>query len=75
MRIYKVEIVISGNNDAPETRVERIVAGSWNEVHELLARICRDTGCVIRSMHITETQEQPFDYRTIKPSDKKEIEV
>ena len=69
MRIYKIEIVISGNNDKPETRVERIISGGWQETHELLARICRDTGCVIRSMLITETNDQPFDYKTIKASD------
>ena len=66
MRIYKIEAVISGNNDKPETRVERLIAGGWQEVHELMARICRDTGCVILEMHITETNEAPFDCRTVK---------
>ena len=65
MRIYKVEVVISGTSDRPETRVERLIADGWQEVHELMARICRDTGCVIREMKITETNETPFDYRTI----------
>ncbi len=69
MRIYKIEIVISGNNDKPETRVERVIADGWQETHELLARICRDTGCVVRSMLITETSDQPFDYKTIKVTD------
>jgi hypothetical protein len=66
MKIYKVEAVILGNNDKPEARVERIIAGGWQEAHELMARICRDTGCVITEMHIIETDEGPFDFRTVK---------
>ena len=69
MKIYEITIIISGNNDKPETRVERIIAGGWEELHQLLARICRESFCVIRSMQIVETTDRPFDYRTIKPSD------
>lgn len=69
MRIYKIEIVISGNNDKPETRQERVLAPDWQEVCQLMAAVCRDTGCVIKSMTITETTDHPFDYRTIKQLD------
>jgi hypothetical protein len=68
MKIYKVEAVIRGNNDKPETRVERLIAGGWQEVHDLMAGICRDTGCVIQEMHIIETDEGPFDYLRVKAS-------
>jgi len=69
MKVYKIEATISGINDKPETRVERIIAGNWQETHEMLSRICRDTGCVIKSMTVTETSDQPFDYKTIKSCD------
>ena len=68
MKIYRVEAVISGTNDKPETRTERIIAGGWQEVHEIMARICRDTGCVIHEMRITETVVEPFDYTTVESS-------
>jgi len=66
MRIYKVEAVILGNNDKPEIHEERIIADSWQEVHELMARIARDTGCVITEIKIVETRDRPFDYKTLK---------
>lgn len=69
MKIYKVQIEISGINDKPESREERIIAGGWQEVCELMARVCRDTGCVIRSMQIVHTDGYPFDYKTIKELD------
>ena len=68
MRIYQVEAVISGNNDKPEIHQERIIADGWQEVFELLARISRDTGCVIREVNVKETHDQPLDYKTIKAS-------
>lgn len=69
MKIYRVELVISGINGAPEMRIERLICADWQEVCGLMASICRDTGCVIRSMLITETADRPFDYKTVKSSD------
>jgi hypothetical protein len=66
MRIYQVLATISGTNDKPEVHQERIIADNWQETMEMLARICRDTGCVIREMRITETNDQPLDYKTIR---------
>lgn len=63
MKVYRVGIVISGNNDNPETRSERIISNNWQESLELLARVCRDTSCAIRSMVITETRDDPFDHK------------
>jgi hypothetical protein len=64
MKVYIVTIIISGINDKPETYCERIIAGDWTELHELLARVSRHTGNVIRNMHITETRHQPFGFET-----------
>ncbi len=66
MRIYKVEAVILGTNDKTEIHEERIIADSWQEVHELMARIARDTGCVFTEIKIVETRDRPFDYKTLK---------
>lgn len=66
MKVYKVEVTISGMNGTPEPRVERIISGCWAEVHELMARICRDTGCVILETHITQTDGEPLEYRAVK---------
>jgi hypothetical protein len=65
MRIYKIEAIVSGNNDKPETRVERLIAGGWQDVHELLARICSGIGCAIKEMRIIETNDNPFE--SIRP--------
>lgn len=69
MKVFKVEIVISGINDKPEVRAERIISGDWQEVHELLASICRDTGSVIKRMSITETGDIPFEHKTVQQSE------
>ena len=66
MRIYKVEATTLGNNEKPEIHCERIIADSWQEVHELMARISRDTGYVIVEIKIRETNEAPLDFRTVK---------
>lgn len=66
MRIFKVEVTILGTNDNPETRVERIIANTWEEVMELMARIARDTGFIMTEVKILETRERPFDYKTLK---------
>jgi len=72
MNVYKVEAVISGLNDNPETRVERIIADGWQEVHELMARICRDSSWVMREMKIVEVSgETPFSYKTALPNNDK----
>jgi hypothetical protein len=68
MRIYKVEATTLGINDKPEIHCERIIADGWQEVHELMARISRDTGCVIVEIKINETNEAPLDFRTVKAS-------
>lgn len=68
MRIYNVEAVVLGINDKPEIHQERIIAGGWQEVCELMARVMRDTGCIITDLSIKETRDQPLDYKTIKAS-------
>jgi len=68
IRIYKVEASISGNNEQPEVHEQQIIADGWQEVHELMARICRDTGSIIREIRIIETNDQPFSYKTVKNS-------
>lgn len=69
MKVFKVEIVISGINDNPEVRAERIVSDDWQEVHELLSKICRDTGMVIKRMSIAETGDVPFDHKTVQQAE------
>ena len=69
MRVYRVQIIISDNNDKPEKREERIIASGWQSVCEIMAAICRDTGCVIKDMTILETNNRPFDYRSVRESD------
>lgn len=66
MKIFEIEIVSIGDDDKLEICVERIIAGTWQEVHEMLARICRDTGRVISSMKIIQTGDAPFDNKTRK---------
>jgi hypothetical protein len=61
MHVYRVEITISGNNDQPEARMERIIASNWQNVCEILAGVCRDPGPVIRTMTIIETSSYPFE--------------
>jgi hypothetical protein len=69
MCVYKVQITISGLGNKPEKREERIVAPGWQKICELMAEICRDTGCVIKDMTIQETHSHPFDHRTVRESD------
>lgn len=66
MNIYRVEATISGMNDKPAIVRERLVCSGWVEVHEMMARICTSTGCVIQAITITKTTESPFDYEHIK---------
>lgn len=65
MRIYRIELTVSGNNDNPETREERIVAADWKNVLEIMAEICRDTGLVVLAIKSEVTKDRPFDYKSI----------
>ena len=61
MRVYNVELTVSGMNDVPEVAKERIVCRNWQDLCELMAGVCRDTGLVIREMRISQTQSEPFE--------------
>jgi hypothetical protein len=69
MRVFDVQIIISGNNEKPEHRVERILAADWQDACQIMAAVSRDTGCVIMEMHISISKSAPFDYRTVKTLD------
>lgn len=66
MKVYDVQAFISGINQRRDDHRERIVASGLQQVCELLAAVCRDTGSVILELHIVETDDQPFSHRTRK---------
>jgi hypothetical protein len=64
MKIYKVDLIISGNNQEPEARWERIVAKDWEDGLEILTNICREFDWIILEMRIVQTKDRPFAYRS-----------
>lgn len=69
MRVFEISITISGTNDKPEKRSERVLAADWQDACTIMAAISRDTGCVILEMSIIVSKSSPFDYKTVKPLD------
>ncbi len=51
MNIYTIEINIGTKFD-PDFKVERMMAGNWQECCEILAKVFRDFGCEIYSVSI-----------------------
>lgn len=64
MKAFKVEAVVSGISDIPETCVERIIAEDWQEALDVLSRMCHETNHALLSVTLTEAAEGLFGCKT-----------